>query len=63
MSPSLGSNNLTLIDLDDWSYATAPSVPSWAYDVAAAYLLVVGLFGIVSNGAVAVAFARTKSVS
>ncbi len=45
-----------MVDKYDWRYAEAPDIPETVYVVATFYMVVVGVFGIVSNGSVIVAY-------
>ncbi len=38
------------------------TLPSWVFSVSASYLAVIGVFGIVSNSAIIISFARNKRV-
>ncbi len=60
-----GENGYTpmVVDLEDWTYAYAPDIPEWGYDLAFSYMVAVGSFGVVSNLAIVFAFCRRQAVS
>ena len=46
------------IDRYDWTYAEYPDIPEPLYIAATIYMILIGLFGIISNGAILIAFSR-----
>jgi len=40
----------------DWQYAESPDIPEALYIFATVYMVIVGIFGIVSNGSIILAY-------
>ena len=47
---------LPFVDRFDWTYAEHPDIPEPLYIAATIYMLLVGSFGIIGNGAILIAF-------
>ena len=47
----------------NWTYAENPEMPEWVFYTSAIYLGVVGVFGVLANSVIILAFIKNSEVS